>query len=244
MHLGPETDYNYMMEENMIANTMEEKDLGIIIDNKLYFQNHINKQVNKANQKLGLINRSFKYMDKNMFLQLFKSLVRPHLEYGSTVWSVANTKEAIIIENVQRKATRLIKEIQYLSYGNRLKHLGLPTLQYRRIRTDVVETFKIIKSMYKVEIDTIFPKNNTATTRGHKYKIYKKHCRTNRRKYSFSQRVLAHWNALPESVIDATSVNSFKNRLNNHWKNIVIKFVPDFYGPQVGFSSNDNVMDP
>ena len=116
MHLGPETDYNYMMEENMIANSMEEKDLGIIIDNKLNFQNHINKQVNKANQKLGLINRSFKYMDKDMFLQLFKSLVRPHLEYGSTVWSVANIKEAIIIENVQRRATRLIKEIQHLSY--------------------------------------------------------------------------------------------------------------------------------
>ena len=100
----------------MIANTMEEKDLGIIIDNKPNFQNHINKQVNKANQKLGPINRSFKYMDNDMFLQLFKSLVRPHLEYGSTVWSVASKKEAIIIENVQRRATRLIKEIQHLSY--------------------------------------------------------------------------------------------------------------------------------
>jgi hypothetical protein len=65
-------------------------------------------------------------------------------------------------------------------------------------------------------------------------KLYKKHCRTNRRKYSFSQRVVAHWNALPESVINATSVNSFKNRLNNHWKNIEIKFVPDFYGPEAG----------
>jgi hypothetical protein len=52
MHLEPETDYNYMMEENMIANTMEEKDLAIIIDNKLNFQNHINKQVNKANNTL------------------------------------------------------------------------------------------------------------------------------------------------------------------------------------------------
>jgi hypothetical protein len=161
-----------------------------LTSNKLNFQNHINKQVNKANQKLGLINRSFKYKDKDMFLQLFKSLVRPHLEYGSTVWSVANKKEAILIENVQRRATRSIKEI-HLSYGNRLKHLGLPTLQYRRIRADVVETFKIIKGMDKVEIDTIFPKNNTATTREHKYKIYKKHCRTNRRKYSFSQRVVA-----------------------------------------------------
>ena len=118
MHLGPETDYNYMMEEHMITNTMEENNLGIIVDNKLNIQNHINKQVNKANQKLGLINRSFKYMDKNMFLQLFKSLVRPHLEYGSTFWSVANKKEAILTENVQRRATRLNKEIQHLSYGN------------------------------------------------------------------------------------------------------------------------------
>ena len=65
-------------------------------------------------------------------------------------------------------ATRLIKEIQHLSYGNRL-HLALPALQYRRIRADVVETFKIIKGMDKVEIDTIFPKYNTATTRAHKY---------------------------------------------------------------------------
>ena len=101
--------------------------------------------------------------------------------------------------------------------------------------------------MDKVEIDTIFPKNNTATTRGHKYKIYKRHCRTNRRKYSFSQRVVAHWNGLSDSesviLIDATSVNSFKNRLNNHWKHIVIKFVPDFYGPEAGISRNDNVMD-
>jgi hypothetical protein len=54
---------------------MEEKDLGIIIDNKLNFQNHINKQVNKANQKLGLINISFKYMDKDMFLQHIAVLV-------------------------------------------------------------------------------------------------------------------------------------------------------------------------
>jgi hypothetical protein len=62
------------------------------------------------------------------------------LEYGSVVWSVKNKKEAIIIENVQKRATRLVKEIQHLSYGNRLRNLGLPTLQYRRIRADLVET--------------------------------------------------------------------------------------------------------
>ena len=74
------------------------------------------------------------------------------------VWSVANKKEAIIIENVQRRDTRLIKEIQHLSYGNRLKHLGLPTLQYRRIRADVVETFKIIKVWTKSNSTPYSPK--------------------------------------------------------------------------------------
>jgi hypothetical protein len=64
----------------------------------------------------------------------------------------------------------------------------------------------IFTTMLHLEIDTIFPKNNTATTRGHKYKIYKKHCGKNRRKYSFSQRVVAYWNALPESVIGFLSV--------------------------------------
>ena len=97
-------------------------------------------------------------MDKDMFLQLFKSLVRLHLECGSTVWSVASKKEAIIIEHVQRRARRLIKEIQHLSYGNRLKHLGLPTLQYRRIRADVVETFKIIKVWTKSKSTPYSPK--------------------------------------------------------------------------------------
>ena len=127
--------------------------------------------------------------------------------------------------------------------GKDLKHLGIPTLQYRRIRADIVETFKIIKGIDKIENDTIFPINRAANTRGHKYKIYKKHCRTNRRKYSFSQRVVDYWNALPDHVTDAPSTNSFKSRLNEHWKNMEIKFVPDFYGPEAGISRNVTVMD-
>ena len=87
------------------------------------------------------------------------------------VWSVINKKEAILIENVQRRATRLVKEIQHLSYGDRLRNLGLPTLQYRRIRADLVETCKIIN---KVDCTNIFPIRKT-NTRGHKHKIFKKH---------------------------------------------------------------------
>ena len=68
-----------------------------------------------------------------MFTTLYKSIVRPHLEYGSNIWSFMHKKEAIQIENVQRRATKLVKNIQHLSYSDRSRYLGLPSLQYRRL---------------------------------------------------------------------------------------------------------------
>jgi hypothetical protein len=87
-------------------------------------------------------------------------------------------KEAIDIENVQRRATKLGKNIQHLSYSDRSRYLGLPSLQCRRLRSDMIETLRIINNIDKVNSNKIFPQNEN-TTRGHKHKIYKKKCRTN-----------------------------------------------------------------
>ena len=84
----------------------------------------------KANRKVGLIFRTFSFMDKEMFLNLFKSVVRPHLEYASTIWSPMYKKDKIQIENVQRHAMQLIKCIQYLTYPERLKALQILRIQY------------------------------------------------------------------------------------------------------------------
>lgn len=238
LHLGPSTDTNYTMNNETITTTDKEKDLGITIDQKLNFQEHINTQVKKANQKVGMINRTFKYLNKDMFLALYKSLIRPHLEYGSTVWSVINKREAILIENVQRRATRLLKNLQHYTYGERLLILGLPTLEYRRIRSDLVETYKILNGIDKVECENnIFPQR-VSNTRGNQQKIFKKHCRTNKRKYSFSQRIVDNWNSLPDNVVGARSVNSFKSQLNKYWKDYPVKFVPSFYGPEANVRTN------
>ena len=120
LHFGPPNKAKYQMGGDIITQSTEEKDLGITIDEKLKFQIYINNQTKKANQRLGMIKRSFTYMDKNMFTTLFKSIVRPHLEYGSNIWSVMYKKEAIQIESVQRRATKLVKNIQHLSYSDRL----------------------------------------------------------------------------------------------------------------------------
>ena len=160
-----------------------------------------------------------------MLLILYQSLVRPHLEYANTAWTTTNKKERITIENVQRRATKLLPSTKQLSYPERLKKLGLPSLQYRRLRSDMVKTYKIIYNIDKIECRDIFPLNNTQT-RGNSLKIYKRFSRTNIRKYHFSQRVVDSWNNLPEDIVTASSVNSFKNKLNVYWKFLPMKFTP------------------
>ena len=116
LHIGKETGFSYTMEEQdggriSVSKVTEEKDLGIIIDKDLKFQHHIAESVKKANRKLGLIRRSFSCLDKEIFSHLYKSIVRPNLEYGCNIWSVIYKKDAILLENVQRRATKLVPEI-------------------------------------------------------------------------------------------------------------------------------------
>ena len=131
------------------------------------------------------------------------------------------------MENVQRRAAKLIKNIHHKTYTQRLKYLGLPSLQYRRlrVRADMVEIYKILNNIDKVQYEQILPLSQT-TTRGHSKKLYKKNCRTNVRKYSFSQRIVDEWNKIPKKVIDSKTINTFKSQLNNHWKNLEINFSP------------------
>ena len=90
----------------------EEKDLGILIDSKLKSRAHVGTVVSKAHQRLGIIKRSFDNIEEFAFLNVYKSLVRPHLEYGNVIWSSANVNEIILIEGVQRRATAMIKKMQ------------------------------------------------------------------------------------------------------------------------------------
>ena len=107
--MGNYTDVGYYtMTQNEIPEVIEkverEKDLGIIVQ-KLKFREriHVNSKVNLANRNLGLVFKTFIYMDQKMFLNLYKSMVYPHLEYGTQIWSPIYKKDMIIIEHVQRR---------------------------------------------------------------------------------------------------------------------------------------------
>ena len=229
MHIGytnQQREYS-MLEEGRVVNISEiteEKDLGVTFTNDLKFSRHIEISVNKANKMIGIIKRTFTYMEKDMFLQLYKSLIRPHLEYGSVIWSPYLKKDIYLIENLQRRATKLVKEIKDLPYENRLKFLGLPTLKYRRERADVIQVFKIVKQIDNLNTELFFQKTDYSKTRGHNYKLRKAHNRLRIRHNVFSQRAIDAWNDLPYECVNSDSLNSFKSALNRAWKNKPGKF--------------------
>ena len=208
-----------------------EKDLGVIIDSALSFGEHIGSKISIANRNLGLIFKTFTFMDKDMFLNLFKSLVRPHLEYASTVWSPQHKKDMIAIENVQRRATRMLSCLRGKTYPERLKILGLPSLEYRRERADMVQVYKIMNDIDMVNKEKLFTMSQYTGTRGHSFKIYKKRFRLNIRGNYFSNRVVEQWNELPEHTVMAPTLNSFKSRLNKCWHGHPHKFNPWCYIP-------------
>ena len=88
-----------------VARTETEKDLGVTIDKELSFNDHISTQVNKANRALGALKHTFKYMDNTTFKHLYKSLIRPYLEYASPAWAVKTKFNQDLMERVQRRAT-------------------------------------------------------------------------------------------------------------------------------------------
>ena len=145
MHLGTDQEFSFFYfmtqngEDTKINQVAEQKDFGVTIDNQLKFVSHIQAMVKKASGNLGIIKRTFSYLDNTVFLNLYKMSVRPHLEHASTVWSVLYKKDCISIENVQRRETRMVHSIRHLNYSDRLRELGLPLLQYRRTRVDLIE---------------------------------------------------------------------------------------------------------
>ena len=208
----------------VIRKVKEEKDIGIIFDAELKFSSHISEKVNKANSIMGLVRRTFTHLDKGNFALLFKSLVRPHLEFANQVWSPYLQKHIQEIENVQRRATKLIPGMKDLTYEERLKTLNLPTLKYRRFRGDMIEMYKLLNSKYNTTISD-FIEINPRTSRGHSYKLSKKHSRLDVRKNSFVPRSVNLWNSLPENVVEAPNVKTFEKRIDKLWR--IYKYTPE-----------------
>ena len=114
-------------------------------------------------------------------------------------------------EDLQKK----ICGLKDLDYEQRLKTLKLPSLEYRRIRGDLIEIYKMVTGLYDKEttwtLFTVMPQSNT---RGHPYKLVKPYVKTAKFAHFFTNRIINIWNDLPDRVVLAGTVNSYKNRID------------------------------
>ena len=212
-----------------LKETQEEKDLGVTIDKALSFKQHVAEATLKASRVVGNIRRSFDYLSLETFSLLFKSLVRPILEYGHCVWKPDEKNQkglCVELENVQKRATKLLSELKDLPYPERLRKLKLPSLEHRRKRGDAIEVYKYMHGFYNTKSPSL-EQNKDKTTRGHSMKLAKIRPRLNIRGNYFNIRVVNMWNNLPESVVTAPSVDAFKGRLDRHWENLPSVYDPD-----------------
>ena len=212
-----ERTYNLNKDQNL-KSVYKEKDLGIMTDSKLSFEEHICMKLKKANSILALIRRSFINISKQVFLQLYKALIRPHLEYANQIWYPNLKKHKTSIENVQRKATRLVGSLRGLSYEERLRELKLPTTEYRRQRGRMIEIFKIINGMYDESATGNLIQFIERNSRKHGQQLSIRRARLELRKKFFSVDGPKDWNELPEHVVSSESLDIFKTRLDRHWQ--------------------------
>jgi len=221
MHLGRgNVSSEYKVNDSILKESDSERDLGVIIDKNLKFSEQCSKVAHSANITLGMIKRTIHHKSKSVITRLYKALVRPQLEYCVQAWRPYLKKDIDKLERVQHRATKMITECSKLSYENRLKVAGLTTLDDRRDRGDLIETFKVLKGLSKLDYQNLFTLDSNSRTRGNKYKLVKSRSRLDIRKNFFSQRVINNWNRLPDSVVDAVSVNSFKNRYDSYFSSL------------------------
>ena len=221
VHLGSKNPlHQYYMNGSEIQAASSEKDLGVMLDNTAKPSLQCAKAAQKGNQVLGQLLRSFQCREKEVLTQLYKVFVRPHLEYAIQAWCPYLVKDIDILEKVQKRMVRQISNLQG-SYEEKLKKIGLTTLQERRLRGDCIETFKMIRGFTRVDYSVWFSKISRPIgiqTRlsTDPLSLQTKSSRLDLRKNFFSVRTPPTWNALPLSLRQSSSVNQFKIGYDKH----------------------------
>ena len=161
--------WRYKMGEVEIKRSEDEKDLGVIIQENLQPEKHINGIFESTRRTLMNIRVAFKYMDMGMMKKIMTAMIRPKLEYAAVVWSPHMKKDIRKLERIQRAATKMVPEIKDFSYEERLRKMGLPTLEDRRERGDLITMYKVVNNIEKIDKRdmVVLRDDRLLRTRGH-----------------------------------------------------------------------------
>ena len=210
MHYGNNNNKSpYLINGKKLTISDTERDLGVIFNTNLKWKNQVITATNKANQMLGRIKKSFAKFDRKLLRSLYLTFIRPLLEFAVPVWSPYLKSDSDNIERIQHRATKLVSSIRHLSYEKRLIALNLTTLSERRKRGDLIQMYKIMHNLDKLDKCNHFQIINNQL-RGNCFKYHKEITKHQHRENFYFNRTANLWNSLPNSITQSPTVNSFK----------------------------------